>query len=174
METTETKLKLESEVNALKREYKTLHSQVATLKNEYTTLVEMNEKQTLFKDEQDLYLKEVLNDIANAKVEWMHEKEAELVDIAKKKEEISDIISKKSDIDKQEKKITTLLDKNTSILNEKKTLELELKSKLVEIESQNKALDTKKADILKIERSVEDKIQEFKDKVKKIISEINL
>lgn len=173
METTETKLKIESEVNALKREYKSLHAQVAALKNDYTTLVEMNEKQKEFKDEQDAYLKEVLNDIAHAKVEWMHEKEAEYVKIAKEREEIADIVSRKSDLDKQEKKVTDIFDSNTKILNENKALKLELEATVTDIENQRKTIKAERSEVAKLEKALDNKVQEFKDRVQRIIKELN-
>ncbi len=174
METTEIKLKLENDINSLKREQKSLVAQVSTLKSEYTTLNDMNEKQKKLKEEQDSYLKDVLNDISNAKIQWMHEKEAEIVEITKKKQEIDSILSRKSELDIQEKKITDIFDANTKILNEKKVLELELKRTITDIEAQKKALEIQKLEILNIEKSIENKKQELKDKLNKVISEIKL
>ena len=174
MENTEIKLKIEGEVNALKREYKVMYEKVATLKNEYEILSAMNEKQKAFKDEQNTYLKEVLNDISDAKVQWMHEKEAEYVDIAKKREEIKEIVDKKSELDKQESKITTLLEKNTAVLNENRTLKLELESKTTDIESKKKELETIRESIEKDKKSLSKEIISFKDKMNKIIKEVEL
>ena len=159
MDTTEEKLKIEKEITDSKRELKIVVSQLNDTKKEANDLINLKERNKNLIDEQNAYLKTVMNDISQLKLEWAQEKNKELEDLENKNKEVEEILNRKADLDKQEKAIKDLFQKNTDIINENRRLEL----KLVD---DNTALNIK-------EREIEDKKTAFEDEKKAHIEKID-
>lgn len=172
-ENIEQKLKLENEVNNLKREHKKISSLVSSLKLEHDSLVSIVEKKKVEKEEQDKYLKNVLNDIANAKVVWSQERELKEVELFEKNKEVDLIIAKKSELDIQEQENLKILEDNTKILNDNRVLLLELKDKEIEIETKIKLVEDIKLSIENERKLLADEVIDFKNKINRIVKEIN-
>jgi chromosome segregation ATPase len=173
MEEIETKIKIENDVSQLKREYKNLSTTVSTLKSEHDSLVSIIEKKKSQKDELDVDLNETLNTIANAKVSWSQEKEKEEVEISEKKREVEEILARKAELDTQEQKNLQILEDDKKILNDNRVLMLELKDKETDIESKITILETTKLEIQSERKLLEDEVTDFKNKINRVVKEIN-
>jgi len=173
MEEIETKTQIQSDISQFKREYKSLSVSVSTLKVEHDSLVSINDRQRTIKSQLDEDIKSIINQIADAKLQWAHEREAQEVEISEKRKEIADIIARKSELDIQEQKNLQILEDDKKILNDNRVLMLELQNKEVEIESKTKILETTKLEIQNERKLLSDEVEDFKNKINRVVKEIN-
>jgi len=173
MEEIETKTQIQSDISQLKREYKSLSVSISTLKVEHDSLVSINDRQRIIKSQLDEDIKSIINQIADAKLQWAHEREAQEVEISEKIKEIADIIARKSELDIQEQKNLQILEDDKKVLNENRVLMLELEDKAVEIESKKRELEVIESSIEAKRKLLEDEVTDFKNKINRVVKEIN-
>lgn len=172
MKTIEDKLKLETEITALQRELKKYSSLVADVKGEYGEILTVLENNKKLISEQEVYYKNILNDIAQAKLQWVTERHNQMAEIDSKKKDIEGILAKEVELQTLENKIKLDTEKNTTILNETRRLELEIADKNLLIDARQRELVDLEKKILK-EREVTVKIiTDFKERAEKVFIEI--
>ena len=172
MDTTEEKLKIEKEITDSKRELKIVVSQLNDTKKETNDLINLKERNKNLIDEQNAYLKTVMNDISQLKLEWAQEKNKELEDLENKNKEVEEILNRKADLDKQEKAIKDLFQKNTDIINENRRLELKLVDDNTALNIKEREIEDKKTAFEDEKKAHTEKIDEIKLKAIEIIKEI--
>ena len=172
MDTTEEKLKIEKEITDSKRELKIVVSQLNDTKKETNDLINLKERNKTLIDEQNAYLKTVMNDISQLKLEWAQEKNKELEDLENKNKEVEEILNRKADLDKQEKAIKDLFQKNTDIINENRRLELKLVDDNTALNIKEREIEDKKTAFEYEKKKNSEKIDEIKLKAIEIIKEI--
>lgn len=173
MEEIETKIKIETDVAQLKREYKSLSVTVSTLKSEHDSLVSINKKKSIEQSQLNEDLKDTLNAIASAKLAWAQEKEQEEASISEKKKEIEDILNKKGELELQRQENTRILDENTKVLNQNRTILLEIQDKEVQMKAKENELTVISTQIETDRKLLADEVLEFKNKVNRVLKEVN-
>lgn len=172
MDATEEKLKIEKEITDLKRELKIAISQLNDTKKETNDLINLKERNKTLIDEQNAYLKTVMNDISQLKLEWAQEKNKEIEDLENKNKEVEEILNRKVELDKQEKAIKDLFQKNTDIINENRRLELKLVDDNTALNIKEREIEDKKTVFEDEKKAHAEKIDEIKLKAVEIIKEI--
>lgn len=173
VENTEQKLNIEKQILDLKRELKVVTSQVDDEKREYHSIRTSIEKNKSVLEDQKKYLAEVLNDISNAKLSWALEKDAEMQKIDAKMNEAKKIIEREKLIDEKEKKLISIQNKTTDDLNEMRRIELKVEAEKTAILAIQREIDRKEEDMNKKSVEVENTMQNFKNKLKDLISQFN-
>lgn len=168
----EEKLKLEMDITALKREHKNLSVQVNAIKNEYASTFSIVEDNKKLIEEQRSYLSEIQNDISNAKLNWISEKEAQMEEVNDMKNAAQNVLNRKGELNEQEERIRQLEASDIEVRNETRRLELKLEeekkgiaSREKELAEKNKKHEAEKAKLLQDKKG-------FKEKVTEVLKQI--
>lgn len=171
-EQVEEKLKLDMDITALKREHKNLVAMIGGIKSEYASTFSIVENNKKLIEEQSAYLSEIQNDISNAKLNWLSERESQMVEITEMKSAAQNILNRKTELNDQEEKIRQIELNTIDVRNETRRLELKVKGDETALEVREKVLleahkklETEKAKLSK------DK-ENFKNKVVAVLKEI--
>lgn len=165
----EEKLKIEGEILSLKKEHKHMLSVVDNLKKEVTVLLQAKERSEKAISDNKAYLTEVLNDISDAKLKWVTQKDKEMEEIALMKKEAQKVLDRITEVDTKLSEDKVILQKNTDILNEKRRLELKMKQDKTIFETEKRALEKEKEDFSNDKATFETTKVEFKEKLKSLV-----
>lgn len=169
--TTEQKIKLEGEIATLKREYKYAFENLARIKEDTVEIISTKDRVTREIAERNVDLVKILNDISDAKLTWALEKQKDMDELALKNSEADKILTRKSELDKQEEELRLIEVKNTQILNETRTLELKIKDGEATLKARENEIDSEKKRVEKKEVKLEKDQEEFKKKVVQVLEE---
>lgn len=159
----EKKLKIEGEITSKQREFKRINAEVAILKDEVITLLNTKEKnETIIQQQRDTQ-KEILNEISEARLRWMQEKNKEQDEIEQARKEISKIIERSKELDAQEERIAKLTEKNTEVLKEKRDVLEKTKLELEAVKAERKQVEKDRKDFEKEIQALEQAKKDFKD-----------
>lgn len=167
----EQKLKIESEVLAIKRELKYATDSLSRVKTDTQDIINTKERVTKEIGERNKELVEVLNDISNAKLTWALERQEQMDSLSQKHKEADEIIKTKSEIAVTLSEIKKVEEKNTDILNETRRLELKVKNDELLLKNREKELENGQKALEKREKTLENDKKEFKNKVLKVLEE---
>jgi chromosome segregation ATPase len=172
MEQIASKLNLENEIVALKRELKNVHSQLGSLKSDYAVIAALKTTIEGQIEEQKKYLDTVQDEISNAKLNWMNERSIEMDKLAQKNAEADSVIKRKAELNEQEETLRQIEAKNTDTLNETRRLELKVAADKTAVDWLAKNVEEEK---LKIQSEHEKNVQDmadFKSNVLKVIKAV--
>lgn len=167
----EEKLNLEKAIADLRREYKSIFSQLDSAKKEYNAIIGLNKDKEKILEDNKTYLKEVLEDISDAKTKWMLEKDEEMKKLADKISEAENVLKRKKELNEQEQKIRDIQQKDQDILNETRTLEFKLGQDKTALEVEKRQLEEQKKKHSDLTIKEEQKRVNFKDKISSFLKE---
>ena len=173
MESIETKLNLENDVVALKREFKYLTTQLATLKAEYASVSSL--KKTIEEQIEDAqkHATTIQNDVSELKLRWIIERQKQDEEIQKKRAEVQSILDKEVELAKQEIKINDKFEETKALRDEKRQLELKIKDDMTQLESKENALSIRESEIEKNIELLEKNKEQFKQKIVEVLNQVN-
>lgn len=171
-DTIEEKLKIEMDNTTLKREHKNLVALVAGIKSEYASTFSIVESNKKLIEEQSAYLTEIQNDISNAKLNWLSEREAQMSEITDMKSEAQNVLNRKAELNEQEEKIRQIEANDIEVRNETRSLELKLAQDKKDIEVLERDLiENKKKHEIEKAKLLKDK-KDFKERVAEVLKEV--
>ena len=163
---TEEQIKTEQDTFALQRDYKYALRNLEKIKTETFEIISLKDKTNAELTEKRADLKQVMDDIAQEKVDWAQHRRKELEKLEEKEKEIQTLLKKQSEVEKREQNTADLLRKNDDILQETKRLELKVNNEKV-------ALEAKKRDFETTQKSFSDQITNFETEKKEVKSKLN-
>ncbi len=173
MEQIETKLNLENDILALKKEYKSMHNQVALIKSEYASIAELKKNVDAQISEAKEYLTSVNNEISESKLKWVTDKNVQMQELEKKQAEAQKIIDKRYELGEEEIKLQKIKNDTVEARNEKRMLEEKIKGEKKEIEVERKTIEVKYTE-LDTEKELFSKEKEgIKKQIVEMINKIN-
>jgi len=172
MDTTEEKLKIETDITNAKRELIIVLSQLSDAKKEASDTTQLKARNVKLIDEQNEYLKTVMNDISTLKLEWAQEKAKELEDLEEEHKKVKEILDRGVELDKQELAIKELFQKNTDIVNDNRRLELKLVDDNTALNVKERELEDAKKEFEIVKNEQDEKVNEIKSKILSILKEI--
>lgn len=161
----EEKLKIEVDITALKREYKNLIAQLSAIKSEYAGTASIVENNKKLIEEQTSYLTDIQNDISNAKLNWMSEKEEQIKEVNVMKHDAQMILDTRAKLTEQEEKIKKTKEENTAILNEIRQAKLDIKRDEDALAVREREIETKDAVLADKYKELETNKKDFINKV---------
>lgn len=168
----EEKLKIEVDITALKREYKNFIAQVSAIKSEYAGTASIVENNKKLIEEQTSYLTDIQNDISNAKLNWMSEKEEQIKEVNVMKHDAQMILDTRAKLTEQQEKIDKTKLENTAILNEIRQAKLDIKRDEDALAVREREIETKDAVLADKYKELEANKQDFKNKVGEVFETI--
>lgn len=171
--TTEEKLKMESEISSMNREFKYALENLKRIKADTAEMLATRDRITKEITEQDKALTQVINDISEQKLNWTMERQAQQDELSSHKSLAEEEITIRSaELDKQEKRINTVNEEVTAVRNETRQLELSLKRMNTELEAKQKEVERKQSELVNKENVFTTKRDEFKKNMVAIIKEL--
>lgn len=161
----EEKLKIEVDITALKREYKNLIAQLSAIKSEYVGTASIVENNKKLIEEQNSYLTAIQNDISDAKLNWMSEKEEQIKEVNVMKHDAQMILDTRGKLTEQEESIKKIKEENTAILNETRQVKLDIKREQDAIAVKKREIETKDTELKGKYKELEANKQDFINKV---------
>lgn len=172
MESIETKLNLENDVVALKREFKYLTSQLATLKTEYASVSSLKKTTEEQIEDAQKHATTIQNDVSELKLRWIIERQKQDEEIQKKMAEVQSILDKEVELEKQEEKINAKFEETKALRDEKRQLELKIKEDTILLESKENALLVRESEIEKNKNLIEKDKEQFKARVVDLLNKV--
>ena len=173
MEQIENKIKLESEINSLKREYKYALENFNRVKSDTNDVLLVKERISKEISERNDDLTKILNEISNEKLLWSTKKHEELKEIENLKSEAQNVINWKTDLNKKEEELRQIEATTIEARNEQRTLELKNKNTALEFENAQKVIKIQKKDLEDSMKKFENDKKQFKESVVNVIEEVN-
>lgn len=171
-ENTEEKLRLENETASLKREYKYALENLNTIKKETAEILSLKDQASkeigIKKDE----LREVLNEISSEKLNWALERQTQIAEMANKISEAENVLKRKAELNEQEEKIRQLEASDIEARNEARQLELKVQDDKDIIAVEKRTLEQEKKQLVRKEEQLLKDQENFRDKVIKILKEV--
>lgn len=167
----EEKLKIESSITELKRQYKITHGQLEDLKSEYQNIADALGKNKALLEESKVNLTKVNNEISDARLEWMKEKDAEWQKVNAKLAEAENIIKRKQELNDQEQKLRDIEQVTTDKLNEQRQLELKNNQEIKLLEAEKRQHEDNKKKVVAYGKKVEKDKEQFKEELSNFIKQ---
>lgn len=169
----ETKLQLDIDIEATTKKLKDLLADLDIAKREYEVLQSRIKKDLELKEQYSGDLTQTLNDIASAKLEWAHEKDAQLKAIEEKEKGVDSILSRSAVLDRKELEVNRIYEETKNVAADNNRILSNTQAEKLAIENHKKEIELNKIDVEKIRKSTEDLIQKFKDGVSRVVSELS-
>lgn len=172
-ENTELKIKLEIEISNLKKEYKRVNESLLKIKYDFSSILSTKERLIQEIDDGNNKLNIVLNDISNAKLAWISEKENQLLELDRKNKEVDKILSRKSELDLQEENTKILNEDTKKIINENRQLELKIKKDVVNLDVKIRDIEEKEKILENENLKLEKRKKDFGNKLLELVKSYN-
>ena len=172
MEQTESKLKLEGEILALKREYKYALENLNRVKVDTAEIISTKERITKEIGERNEDLNKILNEISEHKLTWALEQQGQMDEISIKKAEADKILERKGELDIQEEKIKKIASDNVEVRNETRRLELKIKEDQTALKVKERELEEERGQLEKEKIKIQKGQSDFKKKVSEVLKEV--
>lgn len=169
----EKKLRLETEILALKRDYKYSLDNLARVKSDTSDVLSLKDKATKEISERHADLQKVLDEIAGAKLSWLQEHSKEMDELAQKNSEADNIIKRKSELNRQEEDIRKLEASSIEARNEARTIEFRISQEKTAIEVRENQIKNRENEIKRREDKLSKDILDFKEQVVKSLEKVH-
>lgn len=138
--TPEEKLKLETDIFALRRDFKYATEDLAKLKKETGVLVTLKTKVTTEIAENEEELTKVKNQISQEKLEWATFRGCQLKELEDKESEADNVIKRKGELNEQEEAIRKVEASAIDARNEARRLELKNEQTAIDFDNREKQI----------------------------------
>jgi len=172
MEQTTENIKLESDTNIIKKEYKHSLDKLNDTKKSISEALEIKERavKEIQEKQEDLY--RVLDEISKEKLEWATRRHQELTELEQKQAEAENVLKRKAELNEQEETIRKIEQSNTDKLNENLRLELKLKDDLTLIKVEARKVEIEKENLTKTTEKAQKDKENFIKEVAKVFKSV--